>query len=100
MIAFASVILIAVGIVWLIWFFYAQTRENAVLKGILASPNSPGNQIKKIKWLENCLDDTTITHDVLNDIYTLENHGNVLCNLSALNSKGIEVLSPNTYKIK
>lgn len=100
MIVFAWVIVIAIWLVWLVSYFYKESRETAITKAILASTSSNGNDINKIAWLENCLPNTSISYDAFGDIYTLQNNGNILCDFSAFQSKGIEILSSTTYKIK
>lgn len=100
MIVFSEVIIIAIWLIGLVWYFYTDSRKTAITKAILASTSSNGNDINKIAGLENCLSNTTLTYDVISDIYTLQNNGNALCNFWAFQSKGIEILSPTTYKIK
>lgn len=91
LIVFAVTIIIAIGLVGLVTYFYNQSRQQAVATGVLGSTSSTQADIRKLPNLGNC-EATAITYDAIANTYSLSGATSLTsgnCNLS--NVKGVTV---------
>lgn len=103
LIVFAITIVIAIGLVGLVSYFYTQSREAAVTNGILGSTASSSTEIKQVldKYFTTSCAGTaaTISYEAISGVYTLG--GGSTCDLQAPDKaiKGLKATGTGTYTL-
>jgi hypothetical protein len=88
LIVFAITIVIAIGLVGLVSYFYTQSREAAVNTGVLGSTSSTNADIIKVKGLGSCTA-SGVTYDAISNVYSFDN-GAVAANAGPCNVTGLK----------
>lgn len=72
LIVFAITIVIAIGLVGLVSYFYTQSREAAIVSGVLGSTASSAADIQKVPGLSSaCAGSPKISYDAIGNVYTV-----------------------------
>lgn len=79
LIVFAITIVIAIGLVGLVSYFYTQSRQAAVDTGILGSTSSSAADIAKVL---TCATANSISYDAIANVYTFKTSGGVVVDCS------------------
>lgn len=83
LIVFAITIVIAIGLVGLVSYFYTQSREAAVNTGVLGSTSSTNADIIKLDGLKSCTA-SAVEYDAISNLYSLTGTTVTGCDVSTL----------------